>query len=341
MSNLLAIGSQAPDFSLRDPMGQITRLSDYRGKSVVLVFYPADWSPVCGDQLGLYNQAFNKIEALDAKLIGIAVDSHWCHAAYISARKLQFPLLADFEPKGEVSKQYKAYDENAGTSARAIYVIDGEGAIQWEYLSPLDVNPGMNGFLKALRTLKGECTDPIETLEDSDLDHIYGASTAAITLLEYGDYECPHCRVAHGEIKKILKHFGLNIRFVFKNFPLSQIHPHAELAAEAAESAAGLGQFWGMHDFLFEHQDDLQLEKLLQYARILGIDDRQLQRDLETRCYLPRVKADFESGIEKGVNGTPSFFINGIRHDGSHDAETLIAVIQKKIDEMAFTHIVQ
>jgi peroxiredoxin len=118
-----------------------------------MAFYPADWSPVCGDQLALYNEALPELERLGAALVGISVDGAWCHAAYAESRNLHFPLLADFEPKGEVSKRYGAYEYGLGMSKRALFVVDGEGTIRWSYLSPIEVNPGVDGILTALDSM--------------------------------------------------------------------------------------------------------------------------------------------------------------------------------------------
>ena len=340
MSELLKTGSKAPDFTLNAGPEAPLRLSDLRGHPVVLAFYPADWSPVCGDQLALYNEALHKLEPYNTRLLGISVDSEWCHAAYSEARGLNFPLLADYEPKGEVSRLYRAYNDKRGASARALYVIDAEGIIRWSYLSPEDVNPGMNGFLHALRDMTGEKTVCEDISQFNEGDHVRGSHTAPVTLVEYGDYECSHCARAHGEVKQVLEHFGLEVRFIFKNFPLSQIHPHAELAAEAAESAAGLGNFWGMHDLLFTRQHALQAENLLSYADTLGLNTKQMEQDLQTRCYQARVKADFESGIENGVNGTPAFFINGERHDGDYSAASLIQAISARLEKEGSSNVV-
>lgn len=151
--SLLKEGTKAPDFSLPSTPDQKVSLSEFRGKNVVLVFYPADWSPVCGDQLALYNEVLPMIKKHNAEVIGISVDGIWCHLAYSHDRKLRIPLLSDFEPKGAVAKLYGAYRETDGTTERAIFVIDGEGIIRWSYLSPVGVNPGADGILEALESL--------------------------------------------------------------------------------------------------------------------------------------------------------------------------------------------
>ena len=152
----LAAGTDAPDFTLRSTPDQWLTLSEFRGQPVVLAFYPADWSPVCGDQMSLYNEMLKEFQDLGAELIGISVDGAWCHAAFARDRKLHFPLLADFEPKGAVARQYGVYREKDGVSERALFVIDDEGKIHWSYVSPLGVNPGANGILTALEDLQNK-----------------------------------------------------------------------------------------------------------------------------------------------------------------------------------------
>jgi peroxiredoxin len=147
-------GVPAPDFTLPSAPGQCVSLSKLRGKPVVLAFYPADWSPVCGDQMALYNEMLSEFQELGAQLLGISVDGPWCHAAFSKDRKLQFPLLADFEPKGEVARRYGVYRADDGTSERALFVIDANGMIHWSYVSPIAVNPGAAGILSALERLQ-------------------------------------------------------------------------------------------------------------------------------------------------------------------------------------------
>jgi peroxiredoxin len=154
--SILPPDTPAPDFALESAPGQVLRLSELRGSNVIVAFYPADWSPVCGDQVALYNEILDEFANLNAKVLGISVDSAWCHQAFAQSRKLRFPLLADFEPKGAVARRFGAYDEEAGTSARALFVIDGAGVIRWSYLSPPDVNPGADGILAALEAIASE-----------------------------------------------------------------------------------------------------------------------------------------------------------------------------------------
>jgi len=151
--HLLPPGTKAPDFTLRSMPDKSVTLSEFRGRPVILAFYPADWSPTCGDQLALYNEVLPEFERHNAQLIGISVDGVWCHAAYAKSRNLRFPLLADFEPKGAVAKMYGTYMSSAGWSGRALFVLDGTGTIRWSYLSPIGVNPGADGVLTALESL--------------------------------------------------------------------------------------------------------------------------------------------------------------------------------------------
>jgi len=154
-SGILQPGTQAPDFALHATPDQTLSLHELRGRPVVLVFYPADWSPVCGDELALFNEVLPDLRELGAELVGISVDGVWCHAAFRRERKLHFVLLADFEPKGAVARQYGAYREQEGTAERALFVIDAEGVIRWSYLSPVGINPGADGVLTALESLAG------------------------------------------------------------------------------------------------------------------------------------------------------------------------------------------
>jgi peroxiredoxin len=149
----LAAGTPAPDFKLHSTPDQSLSLDDLRGAPVILAFYPADWSPVCGDQMALYNQILPEFRRLKAQLVGISVDGVWCHAAFAQNRNLHFPLLADFEPKGAVARKYGVYRQQDGICERALFVIDSGGVIAWSYVSPVGVNPGADGILVALEDL--------------------------------------------------------------------------------------------------------------------------------------------------------------------------------------------
>jgi peroxiredoxin len=154
----LAPGTPAPDFELASTPDQTVTLSDFRGRPVILAFYPEDWSPVCSDQMGLYQAVLPEFGRFDAELIGISVDGIWSHLAFARDRNLHFPLLSDFEPKGQIARAYGVYRTGAGTSERALFVIDGDGVISWSYVSPVGVNPGADGILRALERLAKEAT---------------------------------------------------------------------------------------------------------------------------------------------------------------------------------------
>jgi len=158
MPPLLQPATAAPAFELADQQGATATLAGLRGKPVVLAFYPADWSPVCGDQMALYNEVLPVFQELGAEMFGVSVDSRWCHGAFAENRRLRFRLLADFEPKGAVARRYGAYREQDGTSERALFVIDAAGVVRWSYLSPIGVNPGADGILAALESLQKDKT---------------------------------------------------------------------------------------------------------------------------------------------------------------------------------------
>jgi protein-disulfide isomerase len=168
---------------------------------------------------------------------------------------------------------------------------------------------------------------PHLTLPVGERDHVQGLETAPVTLVEYGDYECPYCGQAYPIVKEVQRRLGDKLRFAFRNFPLAESHPHAEHAAEAAEAAAAQGKFWAMHDYLYEHQRALDDHHLVTYAQHLGLDVPRFEREMQDHAFAGRVREDFLSGVRSGVNGTPTFYINGRRYNGSYDAETLVAAI--------------
>jgi len=162
----------------------------------------------------------------------------------------------------------------------------------------------------------------------SEHDHAHGAADAPVTLVEYGDYECPYCGRAYPIVKQVQEQLGEQLRFVFRNFPLRELHPHAQHAAEAAEAAGAQDRFWEMHDHIFEHQRALSDRHLSEYAALLGLDVERFDRELTSHAHASRVRSDFASGVRSGVNGTPTFFINGVRHEGPWDAESLLDALQ-------------
>ena len=171
-----------------------------------------------------------------------------------------------------------------------------------------------------------ELTAPV-TLER---DHIQGPSDAAVTLVQYGDYECPYCGEAYPIIKDVQSRMGKRLRFVFRNFPISTSHPHAEQAAEAAEAAAAHGRFWEMHDLLYENQRRLRDEDLHAYAERLELDVERFDKEMTEHVHAARVYEDFMSGVRSGVNGTPTFYINGVRHDDSYETEVLLDALEPR-----------
>ena len=166
------------------------------------------------------------------------------------------------------------------------------------------------------------------TPEVSASDHIQGSKSAPVTLVEYGDYECSYCGEAYKIVKAAQEQMGDDLRFVFRNFPLSEVHPHAAHAAEAAEDADAQGQFWKMHDMLYENQNSLEDADLTSYAARLGLDEKKFASDLRSGKSRDKIESDFESGAESGVNGTPSFFINGVRFDGDWQGDGLLRALQ-------------
>jgi protein-disulfide isomerase len=164
---------------------------------------------------------------------------------------------------------------------------------------------------------------------DETRDHIHGSAEAPVTLVQYGDYECPYCGEAYPIIKEIQARMGERLRFVFRNFPISTSHPHAEQAAEAAEAADAQGRFWDMHDLLYERQRHLTDQDLHAYADELGLDAERFDKELTEHVHEPRVHDDFMSGVRSGVNGTPTFYINGVRHDDSYEPDVLLDALEQ------------
>jgi len=165
----------------------------------------------------------------------------------------------------------------------------------------------------------------------SDQDHIQGNAKAACTLVEYGDYECPNCGAAYPLVKQIQAHMGKQLRFVFRNFPMTRLHPNAQAAAETAEFAGSKGKFWAMHDLLYENQQQLSQSSFAQLAKALKLDPAELQQALAAKTFADRVSEDFSGGVRSGVNGTPTFYINGQRYDDPMDLDSMVAAIQKAL----------
>lgn len=165
-------------------------------------------------------------------------------------------------------------------------------------------------------------------------DHSIGPDDAPVTLVEYGDFECPHCRAAHPIVKSVIERMGDRLRFVYRHFPITSTHPHAQHAAEAAEAAGAQGQFWAMHDLIFENQEALEDDDLISYAEKIGIDASRVATELAEGTHEDKVRNDFRSGVRSGVNGTPTFFINGARFDGSwHDEDGFVKALEAAAGE--------
>jgi protein-disulfide isomerase len=161
-----------------------------------------------------------------------------------------------------------------------------------------------------------------------DRDHVQGSPYVKVTLVEFGDYQCPYCGEAYSIVKRVQEKYRDELRFVFRNFPLTEIHPRAEFGAEMAEAAAVQGKFWEMHDYLYEHQAQLSnAQYFLEYAEKLGLDAKRIAEEIANHQYLPRIREDFSTGVRSGVNGTPTFFVNDLRHNGDYQFETFVAAI--------------
>lgn len=173
--------------------------------------------------------------------------------------------------------------------------------------------------------MKASATTILPTVPMAERDHLQGTMAAPIQLLEYGDFECPFCGEAYPLVKEIQRELGERLCLAFRHFPVTTVHPHAERAAEAAEAADAQGHFWEMHDILFENQDALEDEDLAHYAEVLGLDARRLLAEVRDGVHRPRVREDFRSGVRSGVNGTPTFFINGQRYDGQRVLDEMLA----------------
>ena len=179
-----------------------------------------------------------------------------------------------------------------------------------------------------MKTYRSQLVLPVGTR-----DHIRGPATARLTLVEYGDYECPHCGAAFPVVEEVQRRMGRKLRFVYRHFPLAKVHPHAELACHAVEAAGAQGRFWEMHDALFANQDALELPDLVSYAAALGLDVARFEQEIDRGVHASRIREDFMSGVRSGVNGTPTFFVNDTRYDGSRDVESLILALTSTVPD--------
>lgn len=183
--------------------------------------------------------------------------------------------------------------------------------------------------------MTSETTPPRLRVAVGGRDHVRGPDDAPVTLVEYGDYQCPFCGRAHPMVEALIRQLGEQLRFCFRHFPLTTVHPLAQQAAEAAEAAGAQGRFWEMHDLLFEHQDSLGGAFLVRYATDLGLDPDRFQRELASHAHADRVREDFMGGVRSGVNGTPTFFLNDLRYDGPHDEGAMLDAIGAALDASA------
>lgn len=319
MTELLAVDTPAPDFTLPDGEGNPVQLSDLRGRNVVLAFYPADRSPVCTSQLSLYQEMIDNIRGYDAELLAISVDSQTSHRSWGEEQNLSFPLLSDSSPKGETARTYGVYREQDGITDRALYFIDKQGTIReaWVGEHP-GISPELNIVFDALERLAGDRergTAHESSALDAD-DWSQGPADAAVTLLEYGDLECSDCGRAQPEIRAVLAQHNGQIRYIWRHFPLTTSHPRAMAAAVAAEAAGAQDRFWEMVDLLLTHQRRLEDDDLRRYAQQLGLDTERFERDMSSSSLQDAVKHDVRRGIADGVNATPAIFIDGLRYDG-------------------------
>ena len=304
-AGIIQAGTSAPAFTLHTTPDQTVSLADFQGQPVILAFYPADWSPVCGDQMTLYNEILPEFRRHRAMLLGISVDGVWCHGAFAGARKLHFPLLADFEPKGDVARTYGAYRAAEGVAERAL-VRDRWRRRHAVELPLADRRQSRGGrHPRGARVARGAAAPRLE--EDtwpsvSLASRARSRSASAITwsarrrpttLVEYGDYSV---RTAGSPTRSSRRCCGTSaerLRFAFRHFPLAEIHPYALRAAEAAEAAGAQGKFWPMHDLLFANQQALDDAGLVRYATHLGLDVPRFVRELAEHTWEPRVREDF------------------------------------------------
>lgn len=331
MSDMLQPGSSAPDFTLMDGEGTKHTLSNYRGKNVVLAFYPADWSSVCTSQLALYQAMIDEIRSYDAEVLAISVDNRWSHKAWAKHQQITFPLLSDFWPHGKIAQRYGVLRERDGITDRAVFVIDKEGVIRTSWVGEHPgIAPGLDIVFNALKDVQGETVTSGDSEQYTALtaeDWSLGPEDAPLTLLEYADFECPYCRRAHDVITDLRAELGDQLRVVYRHFPLPS-HPHSLIASEAAEAAGAQGKFWEMHDLLYANQKQLAVEDVLGYAEQLRLDVDQFRKDLEQHTYAEAVKQDMLRAIDDGVNGTPTLFINGERYDGRRTRDALLEVLK-------------
>lgn len=335
MAEMLQPNTPAPDFTLPDAEGKPVSLSDFRGKHVVLAFYPADWSSVCTSQLSLYQETLDDIRGRSAEVIGISVDGRWSHKAWAEQHHITFPLLSDQWPHGAIAERYGVLRPKEGVSERALFFIDKDGLIRetWVGEHP-GISPSLNIVFDALDTLQADQRSADRTMrsEVTPDDWSIGPADAPVTLLEYGDLECSYCGQAHPEIKAVLAQYPDRVRFVFRHFPITSLHPRAQAAALAAEVAGAQGKFWEMQDLLLRNQQHLEVTDLRRYALEIGLEIGRFDHEMDEQRYIAHVNEDFRNGANDGVNGTPTLFLNGVRYDGPRDRDTLSEAINELLE---------
>jgi peroxiredoxin len=299
---MIAVGDQAPDFTLRDQDGEKVSLSDYKGRKVMLVFYPGDFSPVCGDQLSIYQEVEPEIAAKGVELVGISVDSFFAHKAFQEKLGIDTTLLSDFEPKGEVARAYGSYlDAPLGFANRTLVLVNEDGVVAWTYESPNPGEfPGANVIFDALSS--GAVPDlgsaPIPPVGPDD--HVRGEGEKGLVV--YGDLACPHCAA---EWPQLLNQAG---RLVFRHFPVASRHPRSPALHAAAEAAGRQGCFFEMVDSLYADRGHVDDPHLWQRVEQLGLELDRFEADRRSGEAQARVRRDFESGIRGGVTSTPGVF---------------------------------
>ena len=332
MANPLPADTKAPDFSLRSTPDQSVSLSDFRGRPVILAFYPADWSPVCGDQMALYNEILAEFQRFGAELLGISVDGVWCHLAFAHDRKLRFPAARRLRAEGRgraASTASTAIDD--GTSERALFVIDGDGIIRWSYVSPVGVNPGADGILTRSRhSQRGRRHDERRrrrqlTLPVSDRDHIAG--TPRTRRSRWSSTATTSARTAARRTRSSRTSSSGWATGCASSSATSRLRDPPARAARrrSGRSRGSAGQVLGDARRALRAPARARRSRTWCSTRSSSAwTSSGSKASLAPTPTPPRVREDFISGVRSGVNGTPTFFINGIRYDGSWDAETLM-----------------